>query len=58
MDKRVIRINNRYWLMSASRESLLIPLCSAYQRGWSFPVNLSIYRRHVWKIATENRVIP
>ena len=52
------RLDYRYWLMSASRESLLTPVREACQRGWSHPVNLAIYRRHAWKIATKNRVIP
>lgn len=52
------RINYKYWLMSSSRECLLIATRSAYARGWSSPVNLVIYRRKVWRRITRNRQLP
>lgn len=52
------RINYKYWLMSSSRECLLIAARSAYALGWSSPANLVIYRRKVWRRITRNRQLP
>jgi hypothetical protein len=52
------RVDYRYWLMCASRESPMIPICSAYKMGWSSPVNLAIYRRSTWRLITEDRKLP
>lgn len=49
------RLDYRYWLMSASRECLMIPICSAYRKGWHSPVNLAIYRRYMWRQITQHR---
>lgn len=52
------RVDYKYWLLSAQRESLLIPIMSATRKGWSNPVNLVIYRRMKWMEITKNRKLP
>jgi hypothetical protein len=53
-----VRFDYKMWKTSSRQEALNIPLWSATLHGWSNTLNLALYRRHCWKIATAARKLP